>query len=299
MAVITLEDNVRIMTFRPPIDFDPLTASAAELERNGFPARPDDPRLLERFQRVFARLKGRFHYVEPTFRIIHDRSHGPWTGDNWSGGVVKAPTGQSFTGMLGAWLAPKPYPATATAEWYVCANWIGLDGDGSGDVCQAGVECQVYGTRSVWFAGSAYHWHQWYPGPAVTVTNVPVNFGDLVTMSLCTASGAGSKTATVHFANVTSGVGTSYVISAPIGTALVGNSAEWIVEAPAIGGVQSPLADYGEVFFSSCLASLNGSGPAAVGGGKGANVNLSQGGAVISQGTLITEQIIRCQYLTV
>jgi hypothetical protein len=63
--------------------------------------------------------------------------------------------------------------------------------------------------------------------------------------------------------------------------------------------VQSPLADYGEVFFSSCLASLNGSGPAAVGGGKGANVNLSQGGAVISQGTLITEQIIRCQYLTV
>lgn len=77
MAVITLEDNVRIMTFRPPIDFDPLTASPAELERNGFPARPDDPRLLERFQRVFARLKGRFPMLSrlsgssTTGRMVH------------------------------------------------------------------------------------------------------------------------------------------------------------------------------------------------------------------------------------
>jgi hypothetical protein len=29
------------------------------------------------------------------------------------------------------------YPATPTAEWYFYANWIGLDGDGSSDVCQA------------------------------------------------------------------------------------------------------------------------------------------------------------------
>jgi hypothetical protein len=305
MAVITLEGDVRIMTFHPPSDFDPLTASSAELERYGFPARPDDPRLLERFQRVFGRLKGRFHYVEPTFEINRDRSHGPrqrtfaagvWTGDNWSGGVVKTPTGKSFNGILGDWVVPKPYPTTPTSQWYFCSAWIGLDGDGSGDVCQTGVECQVFGNSSVWFAGSAFHWHQWFPGPMVTVTNVPVDFGDFVTVSVCTASGAGSKTATVHFANVTSGVGTSYVISAPIGTALVGNSAEWIVEAPIVGGVQSPLADYGEVFFASCYAVVNGG---TVGGGAGANVDLRQGGAVISKGTLITEQVIRCQYMTV
>jgi hypothetical protein len=306
MAVITLEGDVRIMTFHPPVDFDPLTASSAELERYGFPARPDDPRLLERFQRVFERLKGRFHYVEPTFQINRGRSHGPrkrtfnagvWTGDNWSGGVVNVPTGQSFNGILGDWVVPNVYPATPTAEWCFCANWIGLDGDGSGDVCQAGVECQVFGTRSSRIAGSAYHWHQWFPGPAVTVTNVPVGFGDFVTVVLCTPSGAGSKTATVHFADITSGIGTSYVISAPNVTTLAGNSAEWIVEAPTIGGVQSPLADYGEVFFSSCVAGLSGGG--GVGGGAGTNVKLRQAGTVISQGTLITENIIRCQYITV
>jgi hypothetical protein len=35
MAVIILEGNVRIMTFHPPVDFDPLTVSAAELSRPG------------------------------------------------------------------------------------------------------------------------------------------------------------------------------------------------------------------------------------------------------------------------
>jgi hypothetical protein len=103
----------------------------------------------------------------------------------------------------------------------------------------------------------------------------------------------------VHFGNITSGIGTFYVISAPNGTTLVGNSAEWIVEAPTNNGVQSPLADYGEVFFSSCVAGLSGGGAAGVGGGTGTSVNLRQGGAVISQGTLITENIIRCQYITV
>lgn len=305
MAVITLEGDVRIITFHPPPGFDPLAASAAELERYGFPARPDDPRLLEQFERVFGRLKGRFHYVEPTFRINRNRSHGPrkqtltagtWTGDNWSGGIVNAPMGQSFNGILGEWVVPNVYPATPSQEWYACATWVGLDGDGSGDVCQAGVECLVYGTRNNRFAASAYPWHQWFGGPMVTVTSVPVSFGDFVTVSLCT-SGGGSKTATVHFANITSGIGTSYVISAPSRTTLVGNSAEWIVEAPTLSGAQVPLADYGEVFFSSCFAVLSGGG--GVGGGTGKNVDLGPPGAVISQGTLITENIILCQYNTV
>jgi hypothetical protein len=60
MAVITLEGGVKVRTFRPPSGFDPLSASSAELERYGFPARPDDPHLLERYQRVFKRLKGKF-----------------------------------------------------------------------------------------------------------------------------------------------------------------------------------------------------------------------------------------------
>lgn len=43
--------------------------------------------------------------------------------------------------------------------WYYCANWIGIDGDGSGDVCQMGIECNVYrsgtcSTRTTYGASS-------------------------------------------------------------------------------------------------------------------------------------------------
>ena len=54
--------------------------------------------------------------------------------------------------------------------------------------------------------------------------------------------------------NRTTGDSTSLTFNAPSGTSLVGNSAEWIVEAPTVGGQQSSLADYGEVFFSVCEA---------------------------------------------
>jgi hypothetical protein len=62
MAVITLEDKIKITTFHPPSGFDPLIASDAELEWYGFPARPSDPDLLARYKRVFLRLKGRFDF---------------------------------------------------------------------------------------------------------------------------------------------------------------------------------------------------------------------------------------------
>jgi len=124
---------------------------------------------------------------------------------------------------------------------------------------------------------------------------MPVSFGDFVMLALC-ASGGGANMATVHFGNITSGIGTSYVISAPNLTTLVGNSAEWIVEAPTLSGVQIPLADYGEVFFSTCVAGLSGGG--GVGGGTGKKLDLGTPGAVTSRGTLIAENIIQCQYIT-
>ena len=93
MPVITLENDIKIMTFNPPPGFDPLAATAAELEQYGYPARPEHPRFLKLYRGVFSRLKGRLKYVEPSFRIIRDnprnRSSGVFTGDNWSGGVVQ------------------------------------------------------------------------------------------------------------------------------------------------------------------------------------------------------------------
>jgi len=152
MAEITLEGGIKIRTFRPPRNFDPLTARAADVVAHGFPERPEDAHHLDRYRRVLGQLKDKFHYIEPTFRINTEKRHGPRqrlpaagteTSSNWSGAVVFAPAGQSFKWIEGDWVVPNVDPPTQN-QWYYCSNWIGIDGDGSGDVCQAGFECDVF-----------------------------------------------------------------------------------------------------------------------------------------------------------
>jgi peptidase A4-like protein len=301
MAVIKIDKGATITTFPlPPSDFDPLTASPGDLVRYGHPPRPDDPKLLARYHSFFTRLKGKTRYIEPAFKVDTTKTThiqppkatagttaGTETSGNWSGGVVYAPTGQSFKWVQGDWVCPNVYAPTQNQAYYN-VNWIGIDGDGSGDVCQAGMVCEVTNNSR-----TINPWHEWYPSSWVNITNLTILPGDLISMLICTA-GAGSTSATIYFGNVSSGLTTSYTITAPTGTKLVGNSAEWIVETPGINGQTAQMPDYGEVFFSTCQAGLtNGS---TVNGGTGNNINLVQGGNTLSTGTLITPTIIQCQY---
>jgi hypothetical protein len=297
VTTINLDKGARIMTFAPPSsDFDPLTASPDDLARFGLPRRPDDPQLLARYRSVFSRLKGKVRYIEPAFKIDTTKTThvqpaktkaGTETSGNWSGGVVYAPQGQSFTWVQGDWVCPNVYAPTQNQAYYN-VSWIGIDGDGSADVCQAGMVCEVTNNSR-----TINPWHEWFPSSWVNITNLLILPGDMISMLICTA-GAGSTSATIAFANVSSGLATSYTITAPTGTKLVGNSAEWIVETPGINGQLAQMPDYGEVFFSNCQAGLsNGS---TVDGGTGNNINLAQGGKTVSTGTLITPTVIQCQY---
>jgi hypothetical protein len=301
MPLITLNSGIKITTFRPPPGFNPLTESPEDVVKNGFPTRPEDPHHLERYKRVFRQLNGKFHYVEPTFRVNSERRHGPRmrrpqdgseTSTNWSGGVVYAPSGQSFKWVEGDWVVPN-VDAPTQNQWYYCASWVGIDGDQTPDVCQAGVECEVYHSGNT-ITRNIYPWWEWYPGPEVQITNLAVNPGDMITMLICSMTGANATTATTYFSNRTTGASTSFNFTAPSGTKLVGNCAEWIVEAPTVNGAQSAIADFGEVFFSVCEAFLtNGN---TVNGSTGNNINLSAGGNVVSDGVLISPTVIQCLY---
>jgi hypothetical protein len=293
---ITLEGDIKVETHAPSPNFNPLTARAAELVANGFPAVPDDPHHRERFARVWGRLKNKFHYVEPTFRVNRDRTHGPrqpsptggtQTSSNWSGGVVNPPAGQTFQWLEGDWVIPD-VDAPTQGEWYYCANWIGIDGDGSGDVFQAGLQSEVYQSGTS-ITKVLYPWWEWFPASETQITNFPVSPGDMMIMILCSASAAGSTTGTVYWTNATNGASTNVTLTAPSGTKLVGNCAEWIVEG------NGPLADYGEVFFSFCEAVTNSG--TVVDGGTQNNINMIQGGPVVSDGNLITPTIIQCVYV--
>ncbi|HVM80201.1 MAG TPA: G1 family glutamic endopeptidase [Stellaceae bacterium] len=300
MATLTLEGGLKIHTFEPSKGIDPMRATLAELERSGFPARPEDPKHLARYQQVFSQLKNKFHYIQPTFRVNTEKRHGPRvrkaeagteTSTNWSGGVVFAPQGQSFKWVEGDWVVPNVDGPTQN-QWYYCASWIGIDGDGSGDVCQVGVECEVYQSGNS-ITRHVYPWWEWYPLPEVQITNLGVSPGDMVTALICT-TGANATSATAFFSNRTTGASTSFAFNAPQGTKLVGNSAEWIVEAPTVGGAQSAIADYGEVFFSVCEGFTTNN--ATVNGGTGDNINLTAGGKTVSDGILITPTVVQCLY---
>ena len=301
MSQFELDGGWKVRTYDPPADFDPLTATPVELEKYGFPQRPQDAHHLARYRRVFGHLKGKFHYLKPTFRVNADKHHSPRkrlpeagteTSTNWSGGVVFSPAGQSLRWVEGDWVVPS-VDAPTQNQWYYCASWIGLDGDGSPDVCQIGVECEVFQSGNS-ITRHVYPWLEWYPLPEVQVTNFPVAPGDMVTALICT-TGANATSASAFFSNRTSGASTSFTFNAPGGTKLVGNCAEWIVEAPTVGGAQSALADYGEVFFSVCEAfATNG---ATVNGGTGDNINMTAGNKTVSDGILITPTIVQCEYV--
>ncbi len=77
--ILTVEGiNIRVISHAPSPGFDPLTASRAELEENGFPPVPEDPRLLEKFAREWSKLKNKIHHIEPKLRLMkRDATHRP------------------------------------------------------------------------------------------------------------------------------------------------------------------------------------------------------------------------------
>lgn len=281
----------------PPAGFDPLAAADEELLRYGFPPKPTDPRHRARFERVLSRIKGG-QIIKPELELKPDRFHGPRqraeaagteTSTNWSGGVVFAPSGDSFQWVQGEWVIPNVSAPTAGQSFY-CASWVGIDGDGSDDVCQAGVECDISpGGVEI------YPWIEWFPYPEVAITNLSVSAGDTVSVLICTG-GVGSTSATVYFSDLTSGQSTSLSLTAPAGTTLAGNCAEWIVEAPGVGGQQSVVADYGEVVFISADSATIGG--VTVDGGTGDNINMvSSSNSVVSDGILLAATAVECEYV--
>jgi hypothetical protein len=304
MKHITLDGGIRTGIFKlPPPGFDPFKASAADLKMYGLPQLPSDPGLLARYRRVFPGPSGSIKWIEPQFTLGRGWVRRPRPkrvalateeGTSWSGGIVAG----AFRWMMGDWIVPNVGAVVDGRS--MCGVWIGLDGDGQmqdgQQVFQAGVVITVNRSgNSVQTKFEAF-W-EWFPDDAVIISNFEVNPGDLLTLVLCSAQGTGSTEGTAFFANRTTGFGLAVPMFAPAGTALRGATAEWIVEMLTDRNTNQliPLPDYGEVFFSECIAvSTDGS---IVGGGTGNNyVAFDTQGNLVSQGQLIAPTVVQCLY---
>jgi len=198
-------------------------------------------------------------------------SHAPnqtLTSTNWSGAVIQAPSGKSFSTVSAEWGVPQVSQVLGHSLTDA-AEWVGLDGYNSNDVCQAGV-LETVQTVNGKTEVSVHAWGEWYPNAANMISSsaFDVSPGNTIKITVETM-GAGSTSATFVFDNLTTGETYQTNLTAPKGTSLEGNTADFVVETPElISGrtVSQPLlTDLGSpVTFQDASASYEGGGYASL-----------------------------------
>ena len=256
----------------PPAGFNPLNASDQDLEFYGFPPRPNEiaaPKAFASWQKAMTASKNR---VSPVLEVTKNIAGpaklkaGAIAGTpapgaaansyNWSGyvntnGVTKYGS-SSFYYIIGDYVVPIARQAYSKCDggWDWSVSWVGIDGWGSSDVLQAGSESDAYcngTTKSAYYSA----WYEWYPYGWTRITSLPIVPGDDLFVEVW------SSTSTYGHAYIVNYNTNQYVIVnfyAPSGTQLVGNSAEWVVERPAVGGSLVTLANYISDYFSDAYA---------------------------------------------
>jgi Peptidase A4 family len=314
----TLEElGVRLYTPAPEA-FDPVAASAAELQLYGYPERPDaqlHPALYERWQRVVSRSV----IVEPQFGEVPAANAPPWgqipqfptwgVSANWSGAVAFAEPGDGVTSVSGLWTVPDLNTDFDVGVAKICATWIGIDGWQAGTepipvgLVQAGTTRLA--TKKVvtaqWPDGQeldegavfsfTYPWWEWVPEDPVAITNLQVSPGDVM---FCTITARSPFEAAFFMSNTTTALTVSFVKTAPPDTRIEGYCADWILEAPTgtVDGLPLELGDFATVYFDFCTARLGNRVTLPAGSGELLKM-VSAGNHNLAVATAIGDTLIR------
>jgi hypothetical protein len=161
---------------------------------------------------------------------------------NWSGQIAGGPGipggGPAITGAGGNWVVPT---VTASTGDEYSGTWVGIDGGvvgGDNSLIQAGT-FQNSGSGTTAYAA----WYELLPAPPVELGNT-VHAGDSVGVQIGEVS---TDTWEILITDATQ----SWQFSSDFTYDGPGDTAEWIEEAPTVGGSQATLADFGSMTFSS------------------------------------------------
>ena len=149
-----------------------------------------------------------------------------WSSSNWSGYAV---TGAGYTAVTGSWTVQT---VSRTKKASYSSQWVGIDGFNNSSLIQTG-------TESDYFQGAAHYdaWWEILPAAETVIPSLPVRPGDV--MSASVSRNADSTWTVTISDNTTHGSFTTIQSYSGPGT-----SAEWIEEAPTVGGHIAPLAHY-------------------------------------------------------
>jgi len=304
MPSTVLANGFSVRTYQlPPADFDLDSASDRERAIYGI------PRCSVAFSDLAKRWEAKarqFRIVEPVFRPRELRrkrlpgfrpGRSPETSTIWSGGIVFPSSIDRVKWIEGSWTAPNDSPPGGAKKgiWYTASSWIGIDGDdGSGDLLQAGCDADVKISGAV-HQHQFNPWWEWYPAGSFWITSIPVSSGDELTCLICVHPGS-TTAASIFFGNVTTGIGCFFSATAPPGIALLGNCAEWIVEALNTCDNTPELAKYTAVKFTECRAGTVRGYTVSPGSGSAIDM-VDSSNVVISKGQILSKTEVQVSYV--
>ena len=266
----------------PPAGFDPINASDEELQYHGFVPRPNQatqPQAYASWVRAMQHSKTRVVPSLEQTAIFHGPAKPVKLADpagaasnavlslepsntqyssNWSGYVNLSGAGSygltSFNYIGSDMVVPVAKQYGCDGGWDWGSEWNGIDGWHSADVLQAGVEFDAYCSGS--YKSSYYSaWYEWYPYGEVRISSLPVTAGDDVFVSVWHSSPTQGYTYIVNY-NTNQYVQIGF--TADPAYPLIGNSEEWVVERPIVGGSLTNLTDYSFVPFWGLFSYTDG-----------------------------------------
>lgn len=155
--------------------------------------------------------------------------------------------------------SPQPSVTKINASWTVptvniltggsfSAAWIGVGGQFDDTLIQAGTEQDSTNGRGTYSA-----WYELLPNTAVSIDSLSVSPGDNITASISVLD-LTTNTWSIEIHDVTKVQ--SFQKSVTYVSSML--SADWIVERPTVNNRVRTLADFGEITFVGCTATIGG-----------------------------------------
>jgi hypothetical protein len=292
------DDGLRLTTYgstHPALsDTEMLQITDDDLLERGYPHRPDRDQVPRAFQAWRRVVSSPITVIEPHTVSRPDVTHGkaagvrngPQAATNWcgfellralkfTGGPTVGGGGlgfdQPYDWVHGRWHVPQVV-GEFNRQTY-SSLWVGLDGDGTTDLVQAGTESDSirYGNDFVQITLSTFYaWTEFLPQQptSLQVTNFPVNPGDDMLVEVWIGNAGSGPTLAGAFGvfllmNLTTGISTR-VYTPVAGTRVGGGEAVWIIERPTLNipasGIFGPstqlpdLANFGSAVMSEAYA---------------------------------------------
>jgi hypothetical protein len=167
---------------------------------------------------------------------------------NWAGYVVANnlfSLESDVQAVSGSWVVPSLKDTGADAYSSI---WIGIGGQFDNTLIQVGTDQDFTGGTAKYYA-----WYEMLPNYLVSIDQIQVSPGDQIAASI-SASGLSNNSWTISIQDLTSN--TKFQNTFTYSSKQL--TAEWIVERPEVNNALTELANFGNVNFTNCQATISG-----------------------------------------